>query len=163
MRRTLYIVRGLPGSGKSTLGAQIAAQKRCPYVEVDMYMSDSKGNYAFNKNKLKTAQRWCKKQAVEALKLQGAVVISNTSATLRTLLPYFMIAYRFRAMIIIKEPNTPWRWDVEECERRNKHNVNIDTIRKYKSQWFPIKPVAYSYRDMWHGELLPLKSEKEFG
>jgi len=70
MRRTLYIVRGLPGSGKSTLGAQIAAQKRGPYVEVDMYMSDSEGNYAFNKNKLKTAHRWCKKQAVEALKLQ---------------------------------------------------------------------------------------------
>ncbi len=155
MRRTLYIVRGLPGSGKSTLGAQIAAKKQCAHVEVDMFMSDSHGNYRFNKNKLKAAHRWCKRSAVDALKYQGAVVVSNTSATLRTLLPYFMIAYMYQAMIIIKEPNTPWRWNVTECERRNKHNLKLDTIRKYKAQWFPIKPAAYSYRDMWHGELLP--------
>ncbi len=160
MKRTLYIVRGLPGSGKSTLAAKIAAQKQCQHIEVDMFMTDANGNYSFRKDKLKAAHRWCKRTAAKALQKHGTVVVSNTSATLRTLLPYFMIAYRYKALIIIREPNTLWQWDVVECAKRNKHSVRLDIIEDYKARWFPIKPAAYSYRDMWHGELL-VKQQKQ--
>jgi len=116
-------------------------------------MADQQGNYKFKPDQLKAAHKWCKENAAEALVKYGAVVISNSCATLRTLLPYFRIAYTQKAMIIIREPDTPWRRNVAECARRNKHKVQLKVIQGYADKWFPIKQAAYSYNDMWHGEL----------
>ena len=53
----LILIRGLPGSGKSTM-----ARVKYPnhiHLEADMYFEDDKGNYNFDPKKLKEAHKWC--------------------------------------------------------------------------------------------------------
>ena len=41
--KKLIIIRGLPGSGKSTFAKSL----NCTHFETDMYFTDSEGNYNF--------------------------------------------------------------------------------------------------------------------
>jgi hypothetical protein len=80
--KNLYIVRGLPGSGKSTFAKSIA--KSWQIFEADQYfMTD--GVYKFDVTKLKDAHNSCKRRVHKALHpglfsslLYNTVVVSNT-------------------------------------------------------------------------------------
>jgi len=75
--KKLYIIRGLPGSGKTTLGRLIA--QGGPLYEADQFFTDEEGNYRFDATKIADAHRWCK---LEAGKSRAAgyttVVVANT-------------------------------------------------------------------------------------
>ena len=85
--RTLYIIRGLPGSGKNTLGERICPQ-RCfsadQYFEVD-------GEYQFDPKKLKEAHAWCASQTRESL-LQEDTAVANTFTQAWEYAPYIDMA-----------------------------------------------------------------------
>ena len=49
--KTLYIVRGLPGSGKSTFAHTLD----CPVFEADMFFVNSEGVYNFDFTRIKDA------------------------------------------------------------------------------------------------------------
>ena len=55
MEKVLYIVRGIPGSGKSTFAKTLGGQ----HYEADMYFIDEEGNYKFDGTKIKDAHKWC--------------------------------------------------------------------------------------------------------
>jgi len=71
----LIIIRGLPGSGKSTY-----AKKNYPnalHLENDMYHYHN-GVYEFDNNKQRNAVEWCITTAKNALRCGMDVVVSNT-------------------------------------------------------------------------------------
>jgi predicted kinase len=77
----LIIVRGLPGSGKSTFAKSLGH----PVFETDQYFIDSKtGEYNFNGSKLKEAHQWCQDLVSNAMILNHTtgenetIVVSNT-------------------------------------------------------------------------------------
>ncbi len=55
MENTLYIVRGIPGSGKSTFAKTLGGQ----HYEADMFFIDENGVYNFDFTKIKDAHQWC--------------------------------------------------------------------------------------------------------
>lgn len=55
--KVLYLLRGLPGAGKSTLAKSIGAI----YFEADMFFMEG-NEYKFNPLKLKDAHAWCQNQ-----------------------------------------------------------------------------------------------------
>lgn len=55
--KTLYIIRGIPGSGKSTLGQKLVKDGRC--FAADDYMTDKEGRYAFDPLRLAECHRLC--------------------------------------------------------------------------------------------------------
>jgi predicted kinase len=82
MEKNLYIVRGLPGSGKSTFARSIA--KPYQIFEADQYFM-KKGKYNFDVTKLKEAHDNCRQRVVRRMRnnlfsstLFRTIVVSNT-------------------------------------------------------------------------------------
>ena len=87
----LVLVRGLPGSGKSTYAEEITRVRpddRYVWLEADMYFVDHKGNYNWHKNGIMHAHTWCQDTARIFLNNGKNVVVSNTFTTLKEMQPY---------------------------------------------------------------------------
>ena len=70
----LTLIRGLPGSGKTTLAKKMGI---C-HFEADMWMVDDCGEYKFNPRNLSYCHSQCLYAAEEALRNGFDVVVSNT-------------------------------------------------------------------------------------
>jgi predicted kinase len=73
----LILVRGLPGSGKSTFAAGLAQHQNTDYVEADMYFMHN-GEYKFDPAKLSQAHKWCFDKAIANLDQGRTAIVSNT-------------------------------------------------------------------------------------
>lgn len=78
----LIIVRGIPGSGKSTFAKEIV--KMFPddsvYWESDMFFMHN-GVYCWKPNKVHLAHRWCQQKVEKSFDAVDIVVVSNTFTT----------------------------------------------------------------------------------
>jgi len=99
--RTLIILRGLPGSGKSTFANYMFSNN---IFEADKYFYDEDGTYNFDVTKLHAAHKWCQLRVEHAMEDNlesngqyfSEIVVSNTSTTEKELEPYFMEKMRNR-------------------------------------------------------------------
>lgn len=72
----LVIIRGVPGSGKSTM-----ARRDYPdhvLVEADMYFICPDGKYRYDPSKIKDAHAWCRHMVHHHLSNGRNVVVANT-------------------------------------------------------------------------------------
>lgn len=75
----LYILRGVPGSGKTTLADKMLRHGMVDaHFEADMFMVDEKGNYDFNQKYLKFCHEQCQRATDAALSIGQTAVVSNT-------------------------------------------------------------------------------------
>jgi len=72
--RKLFLLRGLPGAGKSTLAKALNAQ----VFEADMYFVNKEGEYIFDPSKIKDAHQWCQDNVADAMGWGLTVAVSNT-------------------------------------------------------------------------------------
>jgi predicted kinase len=109
--RTLIILRGLPGSGKSSF-ANFIWQSGVIF-EADKFFYDADGNYNWDANKIKEAHEWCQYE-VEAAMVENEtsngqyfpeIVVSNTSTTANEMEPYLVLArkYDYKVVSLIVE------------------------------------------------------------
>jgi predicted kinase len=72
--KTLILVRGCPGSGKSTFAKTLGGI----HFEADMYFMKD-GEYKFNPSEIKSAHNWCMIQVQKAMvDDEPTIVVSNT-------------------------------------------------------------------------------------
>lgn len=93
---TLYIIRGLPGSGKSSFAdslQSIGAIKH--YWEADEFMRDVNGNYMFQPAKLSYCHERCRTEVEIDMQQGYNVAVSNTSTTEREIQPYLDLAEQY--------------------------------------------------------------------
>jgi len=96
MDKILYIVRGIPGSGKSTFAKSLGGQ----HYEADMYFVTPSGKYEFDPTKLRKAHEWCKDLVMmDMLKSEQLIVVSNTFTQDWELQPYFSLAEEHGYMV----------------------------------------------------------------
>ena len=80
----MYIIRGLPGSGKSTLSGQIVKAyteqgKRAIICSADDYFIDQRtGNYNWDGNRLDEAHNWCRNKAEKNMKKETRDIKCST-------------------------------------------------------------------------------------
>ncbi|ULG01489.1 ATPase AAA [Aeromonas phage phiA019] len=119
--KSLILVRGVSGSGKSTFVKNIVHHQY--FVETDMYFIDDNGNYNFDASKLKQAHDWCRFQVEETMKDDDDVIVSNTFTTEWEMKPYLDLAekYGYTVFTVIIE-NRHGNKDI--------HNVPIETRQK---------------------------------
>lgn len=91
MEKTLIILRGVSGAGKSTVAETIAG-KAWPVFEADKYHYRD-GVYDWKPENMAVAHNWCQEQVREAMVCRIAkIIVSNTSTTEKELKPYIALA-----------------------------------------------------------------------
>jgi predicted kinase len=123
MDKHLILVRGIPGSGKSTFAKLICNQ----HVEADMFF-ELDGEYKFDPSKLKQAHEWCKNKAEGWMKNGYNVAVSNTFTQEWEMQPYFELAKKYGYMVhtLIKE---------NRHEGKNVHNVPEEKLEQMKNRF----------------------------
>jgi predicted kinase len=135
----LTIIRGLPGSGKTTLAKQLKGDDLSIYhTEIENFFRDPRGKFdSSNSMKpfmIRKAMRGCFWEAMSYLETGFNVIVSNNFIRLRDMKSYLDNARRLRAQIeIIDLPLEP----VLNKERKSQHDISFDTILKMASRWQP--------------------------
>jgi predicted kinase len=108
--KILTLVRGLPGSGKSTFANTIT--NKFSICEADKFFYDKEGNYNFDGSKLREAHKWCREQVEIRMKdnqineqFYPHIVVSNTFTQQWEMDIYFGLAnqYGYKVFTIIVE------------------------------------------------------------
>jgi tRNA uridine 5-carbamoylmethylation protein Kti12 len=122
----LILVRGIPGSGKSTIARQLDdAMEDSLHIEADMYFMKD-GVYQFDATKLHAAHTWCQNMTDTALARGNSVIVSNTFTTVKELRPYFDIAKKFGIVPTVI---------VAQNQFQNEHNVPEETLKRMRDRF----------------------------
>lgn len=116
----LVLIRGLPGSGKSTM-ARVLTQVGYVHFEADMYFIKD-GQYQYDSRQIRQAHQWCREQTLRALQAGKRVVVSNTFTRLQEMEPYFSMTSAVRVV----EATGKWK---------NVHGVPEETLQAMASRW----------------------------
>lgn len=129
MEKVLYIVRGIPGSGKSTFAKSLGAT----HFEADMFFMKY-GEYKFDMTKIKDAHKWCQDSVNTAMILNNTaglnqtIVVSNTFTQEWEMKPYYEMAelHGYKVFSIIVE---------NRHGGVNEHNVPEEVLTNMKNRF----------------------------
>jgi len=126
MKKYLFIVRGIPGSGKSSLAELLTPPSNICTAD-DYHMKD--GKYDWKPENVKKAHDACQSQAAMLMRLgKTPVVIANTSTTVKEMKPYYDLAekYGYTVFSVIVE---------NRHGGVNEHNVPEETLEKMRNRF----------------------------
>ena len=125
----LKVIRGIPGSGKSYLSAKLGKEIDAVVISTDDFFMVN-GEYKFDYRYISVAHKWCHGIVAYNLMRGKSVIVNNTFTCAWEIVPYIDMAHQLGIVWEILEPTTKWRYNVEECVKRNTHNVPEATIQK---------------------------------
>lgn len=131
--KNLILLRGLPGSGKSTTAKLLGAgSSGTAHYEADMFFMRD-GEYKFDFSQIKEAHKWCQSSVERAMFLghNSTIIVSNTFTQEWEMDVYYKLAeeWGYRVTSLIVE---------NRHEGVNVHGVPQETLDKMK-QRFEIK------------------------
>lgn len=128
----LILLRGLPGSGKTTLGEiilQFPGSTTNNVLSADNFFIDDKGNYNFDVTLLKQAHNDCNLKCAEMMKHEvSRIVVANTFTEEWEMEKYYEMAerYKYRVHSLIVE---------NRHNGKNVHNVPDDKLVQMKKRF----------------------------
>ena len=131
----LILLRGIPGSGKTTLAKillQIRGTDEPEVLSADDFFEDENGEYHFDSLKIKEAHNHCQFRCSERMRQQKAkIIVANTFTQEWEMEIYFEMAkrYNYRVHTLIVE---------NRHGSENIHGVPIEKITQMKKR-FEIK------------------------
>ena len=136
MSKVLYIVRGLPGSGKSTFALKLVHDADFLVCEADKYFINKEtGEYNFEPTKLKDAHKYCQdlvetymKDSLVNDQFYREIAVSNTFTQEWEMKPYFELAEKYGYMVftVVVE---------NRHGGKNVHNVPEDKLEVMKNRF----------------------------
>ena len=142
MNKTLIILIGCSGCGKTTFADKLAAKNPHNYsviLSTDDIVCDRLGHYLWSADYLHESHKLNQLKAEEACKRGfSQVIIDNTNLTNRDRKAYEDIAKKYDYEVVYMEPDTEWKDDPEECARRSKHLNDSSITRRQLDKKEPI-------------------------
>ena len=124
---TLYICRGLPGSGKSSLAKVLAPHAN---FAADDFFEDGQGGYDFNPALLRDAHEDCMARTKKAMvRREPTVAVHNTFSRPWEVKTYFAMAEEHGYSVFIVEAQNDFG---------NVHGVPQATIENMRDRWEPL-------------------------
>ena len=120
-KQTLHIIRGIPGSGKSTFAKTLNIPD---HYEADMWFE--KNSIKFDGSLLKKAHAWCQEMVEKALSEGRDVVVSNTFTKKWEMAPYLEMAKKYNVDVVQKIMEGRWQ---------NIHGCPEDVVRKMEARF----------------------------
>jgi energy-coupling factor transporter ATP-binding protein EcfA2 len=126
--KELILLRGLPGSGKSTVAKILGGV----HYESDMYFTNAAGEYKFDPSGLRNAHEWCQDLVWANMeKSEPLIVVSNTFTQEWETEAYYKLAenhgYRVHSIVVENRHGGV-----------NEHGVPADKLEQMKTR-FEIK------------------------
>lgn len=122
----LYIIRGLPTSGKTTLAKTLVKNN---YREADMFFIED-GVYKYDASKIKDAHDWCRQEIISLLSKEITCAVSNTFVRRWEYQPYIDIASFNKHQYSVIECHGSPDW-------KNTHDVPKNVIERMRASWEP--------------------------
>jgi len=133
-KKTMIILRGLPGSGKTTLARTFANNNDEIYSTHDYFLEN--GKFKFQRNLLRYAHWWNQERVLDAAKKnKELIIINNINIKRWESKPYVKIGLEYGYDIIFYETNNSWSKIPEECKKRDFHGTPLKVIKKMATKW----------------------------
>ena len=129
--KVLFLVRGLPGSGKSSIAAAIAPKS---VSADDFFMQGDK--YLFDPMKLADAHAYCQNTTAHFLSLHevGSVAVANTFTSRWEMEPYLLMAQTAGARVVVIDTFDAGL-DDDSLSRINLHGVPVEAIAAMRARF----------------------------
>jgi predicted kinase len=126
--KKLILLRGLPGSGKSTMAKILGNGANQSHHEADMYFMQD-GTYQFDGSKLKDAHAWCKDSVRKNMERNfNTIVVSNTFTQEWEMEAYYELAkeHGYTVFSLVVE---------NRHGGVNEHGVPADNLKRMKDRF----------------------------
>lgn len=130
MQTVLYLVRGLPGSSKSTTASLL---NLTAFSADDYFVGDDKV-YRFDPSKLGQAHAACQTWVDDFLSRGISCAVANTFTQRWEMEPYLRMASDYDARIVVIDCFDGGMTD-EELAVKNVHGVPVEGIRAMRKRW----------------------------
>lgn len=128
--KSLILLRGLPGSGKSSLAQVLSENNTYPIFSVDDFFTDEiTGEYVFNFSNNHLAYKQCEDLTRDAMTQSiSKVFVHNTFTIDWELEPYFKLASEFKYSLFVVT--------VENYHKqKNTHGVSDEQLQKMAEKY----------------------------
>lgn len=129
MKKNVYILRSVPGAGKTTFAEELCGGNRSSVICcADDYFTDLEGNYNWDVEKIGSAHKWCFNLFEENIADETeTIVVANTNTRERDVNKYrnYALENAYKVFVMTIEN---WHGGV------NTHGVPDETLDKMKEQ-----------------------------
>lgn len=146
--KVMFIMRGLPESGKPTVVRQIkhVYGDLAVICSADDFRVNMQGEYAWKAEEYEMTHLMCEGKAGKACENgKPVVIIDNTNTKESSLYKYVDIARSTGYHVVLVEPKTSWKYNIFELALKNHHKVSEEVLRELLSEFHQTIAVYYGW------------------